>query len=66
MIDRKIKFVATNPCKGSVYTEENAIVFCAKDKAVPHMLDAYRDKCLELVCGPDHIASITFVVTTSS
>jgi len=57
MIDRKFKFVATNPCKGNVYTEENAIVFVAKDKAVPRMLRAYIIKCQELGCGAEHIES---------
>lgn len=34
MIDRKFKFVAVNPCNNKVYTEENAIILCAKDQAV--------------------------------
>lgn len=58
MIDRKFKFVATNPCKGNVFTEENAIVFCAHDKAVPHMLISYRKRCIQLGCDSSHITSI--------
>jgi len=45
MIDYKFKFVATNPCKMNVFTEDNAIVFLAKDAAVPKMLVAYYDEC---------------------
>ena len=62
MIDRKFKFVATNPCKGNVYTEENAIVFVAKDKAVPRMLEAYIEKCKALRCGSDHIESLELLL----
>ena len=58
VIDRKFKFVATNPCKGSVYTEENAIVFLAKDKAVPEMLSFYSGICKSLGCGEEHLESI--------
>ena len=58
VIDRKFKFVATNPCKGSVYTEENAIIFLAKDKAVPGMLSFYQEICDGLGCGKEHLESI--------
>ena len=58
MIDRKFKFVATNPCKNSVYTEENAVVFCAKDKAVPSMLTAYIKECEKIGCGDEHLEAI--------
>lgn len=58
IIDRKFKFVATNPCKGNVYTEENAMVFCAKDKAVLPMLFAYIEECKSLGCGKEHIESM--------
>ena len=58
MIDRKFKFVATNPCKGNVFTEENAIVFLAKDVCVPAMLSAYIKECKRVACGPEHIRSM--------
>ena len=58
IIDRKFKFVATNPCKGNVYTEENAIVFCAKDKAVPEMLRAYYDECEKIGAEEEHLESV--------
>lgn len=62
MIDRKFKFVATNPCKGNVYTEENAMVFCAKDRAVPTMLLAYIEKCKEIGCGMPHLQSVNLLL----
>jgi hypothetical protein len=58
IIDRKFKFIAVNPCKNTVYTQEDAIVFCAKDKAVPAMLLEYIDRCKYLECGEDHIESM--------
>ncbi len=62
IIDRKFKFVATNPCKGNVYTEKNALILCAKDKAVPRGLRAYRDECVSLGCGKEHIESIELLI----
>ena len=63
MIDRKFKFVAVNPCKPEkVYTEENAIVFCAKDAAVPKMLIEYMRECEKLGCGQEHIVSVSMLI----
>ncbi|MCP5006902.1 MAG: hypothetical protein GY941_23590 [Planctomycetes bacterium] len=62
MIDRKFKFVATNPCKDTVYTEENAIVFCAKDKALIPALRAYAGACVAIDCGEEHINSIDLLI----
>lgn len=62
VIDRKFKFVATNPCKGSVYTEHNAMVFCAKDEALPYALNAYLEKCKTLGCGESHIESVELLL----
>lgn len=61
MIDRKFKFVATNPCKGNAFTEENAIVFLAKDRAVPGMLLDYYDRCEDMGCGADHLESVALL-----
>jgi hypothetical protein len=63
IIDRKFKFVATNPCKNNVYTEENAIVFCAKDLAVPSMLREYIDRCKKLGCEKEHLVSAGLLLT---
>lgn len=58
-IDRKFRILAVNPCKkGKVYTENEGLFFCAKDKALPYALNAYKEKCIELECGEEHIESI--------
>ena len=54
--------MATNPCKGNVYTEENAIVFLAKDRAVPKMLQAYKDECRAVGCAESHIESVDLLL----
>ncbi|MBU0665380.1 MAG: hypothetical protein KJ990_12670 [Proteobacteria bacterium] len=61
-IDRKFKFVATNPCKGNVYTEQNAMIFCAKDKALIPTLQAYYVECARLGCGNEHLESIELLM----
>jgi hypothetical protein len=62
IIDRKFKFVATNPCKGNVYTEANAVLFAAKDKALPHTIREYIKKCKLLRCGKEHIESMELLL----
>ena len=61
MRDRKFKNLAINPCKGTIYTEENSILFCAQDKALLPTLAAYKKECEKLGCGPEHIESITLL-----
>jgi len=61
-IDRKFKMIAVNPVTGKVYTEENALVLCAKDAAVPAALEAYRNKCVQLKANREHIASIELLL----
>jgi len=62
MIDRKFKFVAVNPCNNKVYTQENALILCAKDKAVIPALDAYLTACVALDCGMEHIESVQLLI----
>jgi len=57
-IDRKFKFLAVNPVNGHIYTDEDALVLCAKDKAVPVALEAYQKECVRLGANPEHIESI--------
>ncbi len=57
-IDRKFRFVAVNPVNGKVYTEDNAVVFVAKDKAVPAMLQAYKLECARIGTNSEHIISV--------
>ncbi len=58
IIDRKFKIEAVNPVNGKTYTEETALLLCAKDAAVPAALEAYRDECVKLKANPEHIESI--------
>jgi len=62
MIDWKFKLLAVNPVNGHTYTEEDALVLCAKDKAVPAALEAYRDKCIQIGATDDHITSINMLI----
>ena len=62
VIDRKFQIQAVNPVNGKRYTEVDALLLCAKDKAVPAALQAYKYKCLELGANPEHIKSIELLV----
>ena len=61
-IDRKFVFKAVNPCNGKEYTEKNALVLCAKDKAVLPAMRAYYDACVNLGCDEFHLESIELLV----
>ena len=57
MIDRKYKILAINPCSGQIHTEDDAVLFCAKDAAFPYALEAYIQECKHRKCGHAHIES---------
>lgn len=57
-IDRKFQILAVNPVNGKIYTDQNAMLLCAKDKAVPAALIAYRKECITIGANPEHIQSI--------
>ena len=57
IIDRKFIFTAVNPCNGKHYTQENAIVFAAKDLALVPALVRYRKACVALGCSASHLVS---------
>jgi len=61
-IDRKFQILAVNPCKGTIYTEKNAILLCAKDKAVIPTLWAYLHECERLGCHEEHIHSVELLI----
>ena len=61
-IDRKFRFVAVNPCNGKTYTEDNALILCAKDAALLPTLETYYHECKELGCGKDHLESIDLLI----
>ena len=62
VVDRKFVFTAVNPCKGTVYTQENAVVFCAKDMALVPTLKAYKGECVRIGCHREHIDSINLLI----
>lgn len=62
VIDRKFKFVAVNPANGHVYTEENAMVFVAKDAAMLDTLEFYKNKCKALRCDSNQVKSLELLI----
>ena len=63
MIDRKYKFLAVNPCSGNIHTEDDAVVFLAKDKALPYALEEYYRQCKRLQCDESHLESINLLMS---
>ena len=61
-IDRKFKFLAINPCKGTIYTEKNAVLFLAKDAGLLPTLDRYLKFCENVGCDPSHIESVELLM----
>ena len=61
-IDRKFIIAAQNPVNGKKYSQEDSLLLCAKDKAVPAALKAYQEKCIELKCGNAHIESVGLLI----
>lgn len=62
IIDRKFQLLAVNPVNGKIYTEANAMVFCAKDAALPAALKAYRQECLRIGANPEHVESVGLLI----
>jgi hypothetical protein len=62
IIDRKFKILAVNPVKGKIYTEENAVLFAAKDKALIPALLKYYEACEKLGCDSTHLESIKLLM----
>ncbi len=62
VIDRKFVFTAVNPCNGHYYTQANAVVFAAKDRAFLPALESYREACVKLNCDESHIESIDLLI----
>lgn len=61
-IDRKFRILAVNPVNGKIYTDKNALLLCAKDKAVPAALRAYREECIRIGADETHVASIELLI----
>ena len=62
MIDRKYKIIAFNPCSGNVHTEEDAVLFLAKDLAILPMLKEYLSECNSLGCENSHLQSVRLLM----
>lgn len=58
VIDRKFQILAVNPVNGKTYTEANSLLLCAKDKAVPAAIFAYKLECERIGANLEHIRSI--------
>lgn len=62
-IDRKYIISALNPCSGAHHTQEDSVLFLAKDKAfLTAALPAYRAECVKLGANPAHIESIDLLI----
>ena len=62
VIDRKYRIIAINPCSGNVHTEKDAIVFLAKDSALPYALEEYLKQCKRLHCDETHLKSMRLLI----
>lgn len=62
MIDRKYKILAVNPCSGNVHTEDDSILFLAKDQALLVALEAYVEECSLLGCEDSHLESVNLLI----
>lgn len=58
VIDRKFKIVAEQSITKAKHTEKDAVLFLAKDKALPATLDFYREECERLGADPDQIQGV--------
>ena len=57
VIDWKFIIFAVNPANGKVYTEENSLLLCAKDAAVPDALETYGASSDRRGSNPEHVVS---------
>ena len=62
MIDRKYKIIAYNPCSGGIHTEEDAVLFLAKDLAILPTLKEYLSECNNLGCENSHLQSVRLLM----
>lgn len=61
-IDRKYQINAINPCSGNTHTEQDAVLFLAKDRALPAALETYRQESERLGANPAHLESIDLLI----
>lgn len=61
-IDRKYIFTGYNPINGKVVTQDNAVVFCAKDIVLLRTLPDYIDKAIAAGADNNTIESIKLLM----
>ena len=62
-IDRKFRFIGYNPSKhGTIYTEEDGVLFLAKDRAFLETLPTYREKLVELGADARQVAGVDLLI----
>lgn len=61
-VDRKFKIKATCVAHDHVYTEQDSILFLAKDPAVPPTLEFYRRECQRLGADERQIKCIDLLI----
>lgn len=62
VIDRKFIIHAINPVNGKHYDSHDAILLCAKDRAVPAALHAYQAECMRIGANEEHVAGIGLLI----
>lgn len=61
-VDLKFRINAISRKSGKAYTDQNAVLFLASDKALPAALRAYRDECVKLGADPAQIESLGLLI----
>lgn len=57
-LDAKYRFVAVSVEHGTEHSEEDAILFCAHDAALPRALQAYREESVRLAASARQLQGI--------
>lgn len=61
-IDRKFKIQAASIVSGNTHTEDDAVLFLAKDKAFLLTLPTYLQKCKDVGAGQDQIKAVELLI----
>lgn len=62
-LDAKFSGVIYKVKNGSIVTDDEYVVFLAKDTAFAHILPLYRDECIKLGADQEQIASVNRMIT---
>lgn len=61
-IDRKFKIQAQSIHSGATYTEDDAVLFLAKDRAFILTLPTYLENCKKVGAGQDQILAVELLI----